>query len=448
VQAPPTAQLISPKSDQVPKRGADPHLDDGIEPGILPVFRLFTVVAWLILSPTLLSLLAPQTPEKLPNYLAIFCWGQFSLLGVYLSWPGLRRHLRQFYLPIALGISAIGPVVFQILAAKMRLAHGVPTVEALQPNPGSLYLWLMLPLLLGAMQYGYRALLGLTVGTSGLSVFLVNLLTPPHGPIANTVTEQAITRLLVFTLAGAIIVRLSRVQRQQRQQLVQKNLQLTHYATTLEQLAISRERNRIARELHDTLAHTLSAISVQLQALDVLWDDPAAARQTLQQTQALTRQGLQEARRTLHGLRASRLQELGLASALKQLLEQLTEQTPLQVTFEISAALDGLPAEVEQQIYRITEEALTNVVQHAAAKTVEIAIHQNHAQLCVQIADDGIGFDPATVPVSGHYGLLGMQERANLISGNLTILSQPEQGTIIQLDLPINLPIQCSTART
>ncbi len=410
------------------------------------MFRLLTIAAWLLLSPTLLSLVNPPPPYKLPNYLAIFCWGLYSLLWVYLSWQWLHRVLGWLYLPIALGISAIAPVLFQILAAKLRLDQGVPAAEALQPSPNGLYLWLLLPLLLSAMQYGYRVLLGFTLGTSGLSILLVNLLTPPRGAIAAAVTEQAIIRLLMFTLAGAIIVRLSKVQRQQRHELVQKNTQLAHYATTLEQLAISRERDRIARELHDTLAHTLSAVSVQLQALDVLWEDPAAARKTLQQTQELTRQGLHEARRTLYGLRASPLQELGLAAALKQLTEQLAErlahnatsqESPLQVQFELSSPLNKLQPEVEQQIYRITEEALNNVVQHASAKTVTITLQESKGQLCLQIADDGSGFDPNQLPVSGHYGLLGMQERANLVSGNLTIHSQPQQGTTIQLEVPV-----------
>jgi signal transduction histidine kinase len=269
---------------------------DDIEPGILPMFRLLTLVAWLILCPSLLSLLAPH---QLPNYLAIFCWIQYSLLWAYLSWQWLCRMLGRWYLPIALGMSAIAPVVFQMLAAKMRLDRGVLAAEALKPSPNSLYVWLLIPLLLGAMQYGYRVLLIIMIGTSGLSVFLAHLLIPAIG---NTVTEQAITRLLMLTIAGAIVVRLSKVQRQQRQELMQKNMQLTHYATTLEQLAISRERDR---------------------------------------------------------------------------------------------------------------------------------------QLCLQITDDGVGFDLNRRPSSGHYGLLGMQERANLIGGQLTIHSQLQQGTTIQLDVSI-----------
>jgi signal transduction histidine kinase len=406
---------------------------DDIEPGILPMFRLLTMVAWLILCPSLVSLLAPH---QLPNYLAIFCWIQYSLLWAYLSWQWLCHMLGRWYLPIALGMSAIAPVVFQILAAKLRLDRGVLAAEALQPSPNSLYVWLLIPLLLGAMQYGYRVLLGIMIGTSGLSVFLAHLLTPSIG---NTVTEQAITRLLMLTLAGAIIVRLSKVQRQQRLELVQKNMQLTHYATTLEQLAISRERDRMARELHDTLAHTLSALSVQLQALDVLLDRPAAARQLLQQTQEITRQGLKEARGTLYALRASPLQAMGLELALRQLVEQFSDRASLQVKCAIATPLEDLPIEVEQQIYRITEEALHNVIQHACATVVEVVLEQRARQLCLQITDDGVGFDPAKLPVSGHYGLLGMQERANLIGGELTIDSQPQQGTTVQLDVSIGL---------
>jgi signal transduction histidine kinase len=408
------------------------HLKHDIEPGILRVFQRFTLLAWLILSPAWFFLLMPH---KLPNYLALFCWMQYSLLGLYLSFSWLQRVLRGLYLPLALSVAAIGPVVFQLLAAKIRIDQGVPNQEALQPNPGSLYFWLLLPLLLIGMQYGYRVLLGFTLGTSGLSVLLVNLLTPAESALTTTVAEQAMTRFLMFTLAGAIIVRLSKLQRLQRQELIQKNRQLTYYATTLEQLALSRERDRLARELHDTLAHTLSAVSVQLKALEVLWDNPDSAHQTLAKTQELTRHGLHEARRALSALRAGPLEELGLGLALKQLVEQLTERSHLQVKLEISSQLNDLRPEVEQQVYRIMEEGLNNVIQHSSAKTVEISLEKSKRNLYLQIADDGIGFNPEKSANVGHYGLLGMQERAHLIDGKLTIFSKSQQGTTIKLDV-------------
>jgi hypothetical protein len=148
---------------RLPRTARNLHLNPDIEPGILPLFRFFTLLAWLVLSPSLLSLLIPRTPDKLPNYLGIFCWVQYSLLWIYLTRQWLHGLLSKCYLPIALGLNGFAPVVIQILAAQLRLDQGVPVAEALQPSPNSLYVWLLLPLLLVAMQYGYWALLGFTM---------------------------------------------------------------------------------------------------------------------------------------------------------------------------------------------------------------------------------------------------------------------------------------------
>jgi len=410
-------------------------LDERIEPGILLVFRLFIGVQWLLLSLPLLASISRSNP--LPDYMAIFGWVQCTFLWFYLSWNWLRRTWGAFYLPIALFVASVAPVVAQAAATALRLAKGLPSSAALV-DPRLLYIWLLLPLLLLAMQYGYRALFCFSFGTSALSVLLAHQLDPEGGAIATTMTRQAIVRLLLFTLAGVTVVLLSQVQRKQRRELAQKNAQLAHYATTLEQLAVSRERNRLARDLHDTLAHTLSAVSVQLKALEVIWNtDPQAARQILKQTQDLTRTGLNEARCALQALRASPIEELGLVLALKELTEQVAERASLQVRLDLPPQLNSIRKEVEQQIYRIAEEALNNVVRHAYARILEVSLHREPTHLRLKIADDGVGFDLAKAPKSGHYGLIGMQERALLIDGQLEIHSLPQRGTTVQLDVDL-----------
>jgi signal transduction histidine kinase len=410
-------------------------LDERIEPGILPAFRLFVGVHWLLLSLSLFVL--TRKLRVLPDYMMIFGWMQCTFLGIYLLWNWLCRALGAFYLPIALFVASVGPVVSQAVAIALRLGNGLP-IEAALVDPRRLYIWLLLPFLLIAMQYGYRVLFCFTLGTSFLSALLAHQLDPEGGAIAASLTRQAVSRLFVFAVAGVIILLLSKVQRKQRRELAEKNAQLAHYATTLEQLAVSRERNRIARDLHDTLAHTLSAVSVQLKALEVLWDtDPETARKTLKQTQDLTRTGLHEARRALQSLRASPIEELGLALALKQLIEQVTERIGLQVRLDLPVQLNGLRPEVEQQVYRIAEEALNNVVRHSNARVLKVCLRQEHAHLTLTIADDGVGFDLANVAKKGHYGLVGMQERALLIDGRLEIQSLSQQGTTVQLDVDL-----------
>jgi signal transduction histidine kinase len=237
-------------------------------------------------------------------------------------------------------------------------------------------------------------------------------------------------------VVGYIIVRLTTAQRRQREELAEKNTQLAHYAAMMEQLTISRERNRIARDLHDTLAHTLSAINVQLNALDVLWDSNSdAARQKLKQTQELTRSGLDEARRALHALRASPIDELGLALALERTAQTAAERAGAELSLVLPPQLNGVPPDIEHQLYRVAEEALNNIVRHA--RHVRLALERTTAGLTLTIQDDGSGFDPSQMPPNGHYGLVGMKERAALVNASLQVQSQPGRGTIVQLSVPL-----------
>jgi signal transduction histidine kinase len=256
------------------------------------------------------------------------------------------------------------------------------------------------------------------------------------GPALDPIAEEILVRVMLFSIVGYVVVRLSAAQREQRRALARKNADLAHYATTLEQLAISRERNRLARELHDTLAHTLSAMSVQLQALEVLLDgDLEAARATLRTLQDMTRQGVGEARRALGALRASPLEDLGLLEALRRLAESTAERAGLRLALDLPDSLDDLRPDLEQHLYRIAEEALANVVRHANAATLTVRLRQRGDGVTLLIADDGLGFDPATATADGHYGLRGIQERARLVGGALTIDSQPGQGARLALSV-------------
>jgi len=241
-------------------------------------------------------------------------------------------------------------------------------------------------------------------------------------------------RMVIYPVVGFIVVRLVRGQKSDRKALAAKNVKLTQYATAVERLAISHERNRLARELHDTLAHTLSAVAVQLEALNKQLDqDPDNAQNTLKQLQELTRSGLQEARRALQALRASPLEDLGLALALRQLVESVSERSGIAIGLDAASDLDGLPPEIEQGMYRVAEEALNNAARHAHAQTVTVSLRRDSRALRLTVADDGVGFDPEAVPVEGHYGLVGMRERALLCSGHLEIASAPGKGTTVRL---------------
>lgn len=297
-----------------------------------------------------------------------------------------------------------------------------------------LALILLIPLILVGWQYNFRAVLGYCVGTAALEVGLTILSIGQGNPYVHALFAIIQIRTIFYLLIGYIIVRLVTAQREQRQALTEANAQLAQYATTLEQLAVSRERNRLAGELHDTLAHTLSGTAVQLEAIKTLWEtDPAQARTMLEQSSQAIRTGLTETRRALKALRASPLEELGLALAVRHLAESVAEQTGARLDWQGPEQVGHLTPAVEQGVYRVAQEALANVAKHTSARHLSVQLAQTNGRLALQIADDGCGFELDRVDTEHHFGLKGMWERAEMIGGVLNVKSQSGNGTIVRL---------------
>jgi signal transduction histidine kinase len=226
-------------------------------------------------------------------------------------------------------------------------------------------------------------------------------------------------------------------QRIQRQALAEANLKLTTYAATAERLAVSQERIRLAQELHDTLAHSLSAVTVQLEAAEAIWDmDAAKARTMVDGALGNTRSGLTEARRALQALRAGPLEEVGLRVAVGNLARSMAARSNLELELTLPDQLPRLTQAEEHCLYRVAQEALSNVARHARATQVRVALQLTRGHLTLTIADDGRGFDVATVN-GGHYGLKGLRERAELVGASLDIVSAQPHGTTLTLSAPI-----------
>jgi signal transduction histidine kinase len=243
-----------------------------------------------------------------------------------------------------------------------------------------------------------------------------------------------VVRTLTFLVVGYIVVWLTTLQRQQRRALAEANQRLAQYTTTLDQLATTRERNRIARELHDILAHSLSSLAIQLEAVKTLWDsNPNKARLMLEQSLVTTELGLAETRRALQALRASPLEDLGLAMAMAAQAQSAAQRAGLQLELHLPEKVYPLPAAVEQDIYRVAQEAIENAARHAKAQKISISLSQANSQLILIVSDDGQGFSPETQLERAGLGLRGMQERAEMLGGELTVKSQAGQGTTIQL---------------
>ncbi len=363
--------------------------------------------------------------------------GAIALLFLGFSyWLWLQRMLKAFYVPLMLLIIAGLPIVAGRLWIRPFPPGPLSNVEGVTLR---LLPVLFIGLVITAWQYRWLAVGLFALGTAVLDISLVmtNAITSPAQASATyAVVFVAIVRSISFLVIGYFINVLVQRLRSQQEQLMQANARLTHYASTVEQLSISRERNRLARELHDTLAHTLSGLSVQLETTQAYWDvEPETARDLLAKSLAATRSGLNETRRALKALRASPIDDLGLLLSLQKLAESAAERGKLNLSFSLPEQISSLSPDVEQCLYRIAQEALENVVYHANAQTLLVQLTISDEEICLKVEDDGLGFDTKQSQATGHYGLAGMRERAQAAGGDLTISSQRGQGTRIQLTL-------------
>lgn len=231
--------------------------------------------------------------------------------------------------------------------------------------------------------------------------------------------------------------------------LVSLAIERTRLAAASAQLAAVEERNRLAREIHDTLAQSLAAISMQLETADALAEAGGDARLAAMVRRALTltRSTLEEARRSVTDLRTPPLEGHTLAESLRALGGELRGVAERPVRLDVVGEDDGgLPAAVEVGLYRIAREALTNVARHARATTARLHLTQEQGRVRMRIEDDGTGFDPSSVP-PGRFGLLGMSERARLLGGSLHVESAPGEGTVVQVDVPIRATADAAPTR-
>ena len=205
-----------------------------------------------------------------------------------------------------------------------------------------------------------------------------------------------------------------------------------------EAASILEERNRMAREIHDTLAQSFTGILLQVgAAAQVLADDREATQAHLEMIEELARTGLAEARRSVTALRPQLLEDGNLQSALHRLAAQMRSAADTALIYEIQGTAYSLPAEVENNLLRIAQEALTNAIKYADANEIRVELVYGDAQCSLCVKDNGRGFGVGSVPLSGGFGLLGMSERAERIGSQLRIQSQPGQGTEIIVTLSI-----------
>lgn len=201
--------------------------------------------------------------------------------------------------------------------------------------------------------------------------------------------------------------------------------------------AVLAERNRIAREIHDTLAQSFVGIGVQLETVAKMQStSPDEARQRLDRARVLVRSSLAEARRSVWNLRPRALEDADLAAALSEVAQQVSGDP--EVAVHVSGRRRRLPADVENNLLRIGQEALANAVRHARAQSIKVDLTFGEGHVRLSVCDDGRGFDveSAARSAAGHFGLAGMRERVHHLGGELSLISRIGQGAEVVVDVP------------
>ena len=346
---------------------------------------------------------------------------------VYLGWsfiqPWLDRRVgrrvgRFIYLPVA----------SVLVIAIQWLGHGL--------------LWLvMLPLIVQAVFDLPRL-----VWFSFTAVLTVLAFVLPLRVVANMSWTAVLETTITFLPALIFVVAISRIWAREHAaraeverlaaELSQANRQLREYAAQAEELATTKERNRLAREIHDTLGHYLTVINVQLEAAQAVREtDPPRSNAAIAKAQILAKDGLSEVRRSVAALRALPVENRPLAEAIGLLAEEC-RAAGLVVEYQVQGPPRRLALPTEMALYRAAQEALTNTRKHARASRVNLTLDYAPAnQVRLTVQDNGVG---AAVDDSGEgrFGLLGVRERAHLLGGEVQILSAPGKGFCLEVSVP------------
>jgi len=439
---------------------------DYLEPGVLPAFRVFVSLDFAIYfveffrnfhhsllgvpidSPhipaqreTILWLIhmAFGMPYEFDRYYvyAIFNFVVATFMMVYL-WSGwIRRILGYSFLPVVLVIASLSPLIADTV--KFQEVYQYTSMDArVMVEAWQSALSLFVPMVFIAWQYGFTLVIFFCTATTVLDLAskLYFMWHKPEYLVAHI--GIILMRSVIYIILGFIIARLSTAQKEQRRELALANERLALYASTLEQLTVSRERNRLAHEMHDTLAHTLSGIAVQLEAALATWNHTSKKTYDMvNQALAATRSGLTETRRALRALRASPLEDLGLQTAMRSLAQSVSERARFKIILSLPQDFPKFSFQAEQGIFRIVQETLENIARHAQAKNVHFEVDQTADEWHMLISDDGIGFDMNNIVLEDHFGLRGMQERAEMIGGGLSVECQPGGGTTIRFSIPL-----------
>lgn len=246
-----------------------------------------------------------------------------------------------------------------------------------------------------------------------------------------------VAETLIFGLGVFFVLQLTNKvlsERQIKQKLAQANEQLREYAQKVEELATVQERNRIARDIHDSLGHALTSLNIQMQTAVKLWEkEPVQAYSFLTQARSLGKTAMQEVRRSISALREDIKEERPLEARIETLVNDYRKGTGLLIYTSVCRC-GSVPKPIAKAIYRIVQESLTNIFKYAEATEVHIKLKATPEEFNLSVEDNGKGFDPIQ-NLSG-FGLRGMQERATSVSGEMQVITSPGKGCRIEVKIP------------
>jgi signal transduction histidine kinase len=232
-------------------------------------------------------------------------------------------------------------------------------------------------------------------------------------------------------------------------ELEEAHRKLAESAAQEQELAVLRERTRLAREMHDTLGHALVLISIKLEAAQRLRErDPERCDRELESTKEIARTTMNELRASIANLRSPALEQEPACRAISRYAHEMARRSGLHVFYDLHPDIEGLPDQIEETLWKVGQEALTNVEKHARAQNVTLHISRKNGYITMRIQDDGIGFpqelcrlhangEVTCTSPEGHYGLSGMFERVESVGGRIYLRPGQTQGTIVEVELPL-----------
>lgn len=334
-----------------------------------------------------------------------------------------HRRSRPMAAPLPLPLLAAWVAAVLAFDSMVVWLHGDPASD--------IYLSYLLPVLFAAAVLpAWGAALALMAAVTAYVAIVLSL-------DAEMRRMDLLLRAATFAVIGLLGAYLAREQQREIAARVQKERDL---GRVLERAISAQEgeRGRIARELHDGPVQAVAMLSMRLGLVEEAVRSGGAKARLVEARVAL-RETNAELRRIIHDLRPSALDDLGLVDAIHDLTSARCDEAGVRLEWDVSGPRRRLAAPIETAVFRIAQEAVTNVVRHAHARSARVAIRFEDGRVSVSVEDDGVGFDAARVQRAGGVGLLGMRERAVLVGGTLELASAPRAGTRVTARIPLEV---------